>query len=377
MIPCQRHLFDIPDEIAYLNCAYISPLANSVKQAGLEGVARKSQPWRIVTADFFSESERARGLFARLIGASAEDVALVPSASYGLAVAMANLGIEPDQHIIVVQDQFPSNVYPWRELARERGAHVITVDRPEDADWTAAIGARIDERTGIVALPNCHWTDGGLVDLVAIGARCREVGAALVLDVTQSLGAMPFEVGAVRPDYLACATYKWLLGPYSMGFCYVAPHRHEGRPLEHNWIHRKDSEDFAGLVAYRDEYQPGARRYDVGERSNFALMPMVVAALEQIFEWGVDEIAETLGNRTAAIAQRATGLGLSSVASHLRADHFLGLRFAGGVPAGLPERLGEKNVFVSVRGDSMRVTPHLWVNDGDVDRLFEVLEATL
>ena len=157
-------------------------------------------------------------------------------------------------------------------------------------------------------LPNCHWTDGGLVDLVAIGARCREVGAALVLDVTQSLGAMPFEVGAVRPDYLACATYKWLLGPYSMGFCYVAPHRHEGRPLEHNWIHRKDSEDFAGLVAYRDEYQPGARRYDVGERSNFALMPMVVAALEQIFEWGVDEIAETLGNRTAAIAQRATGL---------------------------------------------------------------------
>ncbi len=377
MIPCQRHLFDIPDEIAYLNCAYISPLAKSVKQAGLAGVARKSEPWRIVPPDFFTESERARSLFARLIGASAEDVALVPSASYGLAVAMANLPIERDQHIIVVQDQFPSNVYPWRELARERGAHVITVARPEDNDWTTAISGYIDERAKIVTLANCHWTDGSLIDLVAVGARCREVGAALVLDVTQSLGAMPFDVGAVQPDYLACATYKWLLGPYSMGFCYVAPHRQEGRPIEHNWIDRKNSEDFAGLVAYRDEYQPGARRYDVGERSNFALMPMVIAALEQILAWGVDEIAETLGDRNAAIAQRATGLGMSSVPGHLRAGHFLGLRFAQGVPTGLAERLAAKNVFVSVRGDSMRVTPHLWVNDGDVDRLFEVMEAAL
>ena len=377
MISVQRHLFDIPDDIAYLNCAYISPLLKSVREAGLKGVARKSRPWEIAPADFFSESEQARAAFARLVGATADDIALAPSASYGIAVAAANVKVEAGGRIIVLEDQFPSNVYPWRETARERGAELVTVQRPPDGDWTEAVATAIDERTGVVALPHCHWTDGSLIDLEGIGARCRDAGAALVLDLTQSLGALPFDVQTVRPDYVACATYKWLLGPYSMGFCYVAPQHREGRPLEHNWIDRANSENFAGLVNYRDDFQPGARRYDVGERSNFALMPMVIVALEQILAWGVDDIAETLADRTSAIVQRASGLGLSSVPGHLRAGHFLGLRFAGGVPAGLPEQLAAEKVYVSVRGDSMRVTPHLWVNDADIDRLFAVLERTL
>ncbi len=377
MISVQRHLFDIPDDIAYLNCAYISPLLKSVREAGLKGVARKSRPWEIAPADFFSESEQARAAFARLVGATADDIALAPSASYGIAVAAANVKVEAGGRIIVLEDQFPSNVYPWRETARERGAELVTVQRPPDGDWTEAVATAIDERTGVVALPHCHWTDGSLIDLEGIGARCRDAGAALVLDLTQSLGALPFDVQTVRPDYVACATYKWLLGPYSMGFCYVAPQHREGRPLEHNWIDRANSENFAGLANYRDDFQPGARRYDVGERSNFALMPMVIVALEQILAWGVDDIAETLADRTSAIAQRASGLGLSSVPGHLRAGHFLGLRFAGGVPDGLPEQLAAEKVYVSVRGDSMRVTPHLWVNDADIDRLFAVLEGTL
>jgi selenocysteine lyase/cysteine desulfurase len=378
MIPCQRHLFDIPDDIAYLNCAYISPLMHAAREAGERGVHRKCRPWELFPPDFFDTAEEARALFAKLIGASAEDVTIVSAASYGIALAAANLRVEGGQRIIVLQEQFPSNVYSWREIAREKNVELVTLARPEDDDWTRAILDGIDDRTVIVALPHCHWTDGSLIDLVRVGERCREVGAALVLDTTQSLGALPLDVTEVQPDFMVSATYKWLLGPYGLGLCYVAPKHQDGRPIEHNWIDRLNSEDFSGLVDYRDEYQPGARRYDVGERGNIHLLPMAVVALRQLLDWGVADIQETLRARTDAIAERAADLGIGAVPRDKRAGHYLGLRFAGGVPAGLPERLAAEKVFVSVRGrDAVRVTPHLWVNDADVDRFFGVLEAAV
>ena len=184
----------------------------------------------------------------------------------------------------------------------------------------------MDKNTAIVALPGCHWTDGALIDLVKIGSRCREIQATFILDATQSLGALPFSVREVQPDFLIAAGYKWLFGPYSLGFMYVSPCYQGGKPLEHNWINRKNSQDFAGLVNYRDEFQPGARRFDVGERSNFVLMPMAKAALQQILDWKVSEIASTLSQMTNQIADRANELGLNVAPAHQRAGHMLGLR---------------------------------------------------
>jgi selenocysteine lyase/cysteine desulfurase len=377
MIPSQRHLFDIPRDVAYLNCAYMSPLMRHVVEIGRQAVARKGQPWTIRPADFFSGPETARSLFARLIGADADGVALVPSAGYGIAVAARNLAPRPGQTIVLLADQFPANVYAWRELARATGAGIVTVRRGPDGDLSAALLAAIDERTAVVACPHCRWTDGALIDLVAVGRAARAVGAALVLDLTQSAGALPVDVAEVQPDFLTAATYKWLLGPYAMGFLYAAPHRRAGMPLEQGWMNRAGAEDFARLVDYQDAYRPGARRYDMGEAPNFGLLPMTVAALEQILAWGVADIQTTLAARTAAIATRAAALGLTSTPTPLRAGHFLGLGFPEGLPPGLPDRLAAENVHVSVRGASLRVTPHLWNDDEDVDRLFAALEATL
>ena len=120
MIASQRHLFEIPDDIAYLNCAYMSPLMKPVVAASSIGLQRKATPWTVTPQDFFTESERARGLFGRLIGAPADDVAIVPSASYGIATAAANLPVSAGQEILVLRDQFPSNVYSWRDLAAEQ-----------------------------------------------------------------------------------------------------------------------------------------------------------------------------------------------------------------------------------------------------------------
>ena len=377
-IPNQRDLFDIPDDVAYLNCGYMGPLMHSVVEAGERGIRAKARPWDITADDFFEGGERAREGFARIIGADAEGVALVPAASYGLSCAARNLDVAAGDRLVVLSEQFPSIVYTWREVAETHGATLVTVPRPEDDDWSRATLDAVDERTAAVALPHCHWTDGGRLDLERIGARCREVGAALVLDLTQSAGALRFDAGAVRPDYVICAGYKWLLGPYSLGFLWVAPERRGGRPIEFNWIGRAGSEDFARLIDYRDEYQPGARRFDVGERSNFILVPMLNAALDQLLAWGVESIEATLGARNADIAARAARLGLGSAPAALRAGHFLGLRFPGGdLPAGLLDSLAAERVHVSVRGASMRVTPHLYNTEEDVDRLFAALERVL
>jgi len=378
LLPSQRTLFDIPDDVAYLNAAYMGPMSKAAVAAGEAGMRRKLHAWSITPADFFTESETVRTLFARLLQATADDIALVPSASYGMAVAANILPSKAGQTILTLAEQFPSNVYPWMALAKETGATFVSIPRPADDDWTSLVLARIDARTGIVALPHCHWTDGGLLDLVAIGAACRKVGAALCIDATQSAGVLPFDLAAVQPDFLVVGGYKWLLGPYSYGYLYVAKRWQDGAPIEQNWIARKDSENFAGLVNYKSDYQPGARRFDVGERSNFALAPAARESLEYLLGLGTARIHATLKHRNDAIAARAKDeLGLDSVPANRRAGHYLGLRFGGAVPDGLPARLATEKVFVSVRGASMRVTGHVYTTDADIERLFRVLRAAL
>ncbi len=377
MIPCQRELFTIPENVAYFNCAYTSPLLKSAAAIGQHALTRKSAPWALTTDFFFSDLNANRRLFAALVEASPEDVAIIPSVSYGIALAARNLPVEAGQTIVVLQDQFPSNIYSWHRLARDCGADIVRVPRPADGNWTSAVLTAITPRTAVAALPHCHWTDGTLIDLVAVGRHCRACQSALVVDGTQSLGAMPFSVSQIQPDFLVTTAHKWLLGPYSYGFCYIAPRWQDGHPLEENWLNRAGAEDFARLVDYREAYQDGAKRFDAGEASNFNLAPIAGEALRQILSWGVVAIAETLRARTDAIAERAAGLGLEVAPAAYRAPHLIGLRHPRGFPSDLPARLAEANVFASARGDSIRIAPHLYNTDADVERLFQVLRAQL
>ena len=373
----QRDLFEMEDGVAYLNCAYMSPLLREAREIGEAAVARRSRPWEIKPSDFFEDAETARGLFARLVGGDADGVAIVPSVSYGISLAAANVPVREGQNILILEDQFPSNVYAWRELARNRKANVIAVPRPGDHDWTEAVLGLLDDRVAVVAVPNCHWTDGALLDLAAVGARAREVGAALVVDGIQSLGAHPFDVSEVGPDFLVASSYKWLLGPYGLGFVYVGEAYLEGAPLEHNWINRRGSENFSGVTDYQDVFQPGARRYDAGERSNFVLLPMVIAALRRILDWGVGNVSETLGALTDRVEAEAGRLGVEAVPARRRARHMVGLRLGPGAAPDLAERLAAENVFVSVRAGSVRVSPHLYNTEEDVERLFSVLAGVM
>ena len=374
-IPSQRHLFSIPDSHAYLNTAYMSPLMSSVVSAMESGLAEKISPWNYKAEQFFTDVNRARGLAARVFGTQAENVAIVPSASYGIQTAANAISLRKGQNILVLEDQFPSHIYPWQARAAQVGAHVNILPTPDNDDWTRVVLAAMDKNTAVIAVPQTHWSTGATLDLAAIRGALDSVGGALVLDLTQSLGAQPFDASKVRPDFAVAATYKWLLGPYSCGFLYVDPKWHDARPLEENWINRAGSEDFGGLTHYRADYQAGAVRFDMGEKSNPAQMRGASAALSQILEWGVDSIAQTLLAKTTLIESELEPLGLR--AAKIRAPHYLGLRREGGLPAGLLQTLTKQHIFVSVRGPALRVTPHLYTNQSDIERFIEALRRIL
>ncbi len=377
MLGSQRALFDLPEDVVWLNCAQHSPALRSVTAAALSGIERKRHPWRLGPAQYQDDVAELRGLFGRLIGAKAGDIAIVPSVSYAISLAAANLSVPRGRQVVVLEEQFPSNIYPWRAAAARDGGAVVTVAGPADGDSTAAVLAALDERCAVLALPNHHWMDGGWLDLPRLAAAARDLGAALVLDATQSIGAAPFDVAAVRPDFLMAGAYKWLLGPYSFGFLYAAPHRQLGRPLEEAWSSRENSHDNSRLTDYSETYFPDARRYDVGERGNYIAVPMAAAGIRQILDWRVPAIADSIAPLVEALATGAEALGLKATPAAHRAPHFLGLRAERTLRADLVERLREEKIYLSQRGDSLRVSPHLYNDMAEVERLLESLARLL
>jgi selenocysteine lyase/cysteine desulfurase len=373
----QRGLFAVPPEIAYFNTATLSPQLHRVREAGEAALDRRGRPWTISPDDWFADVERLRGLFGGLVGGDADGVALIPATSYGFAVAARNLPLASGDRVLVLAEEYPSGIYSWRVAARATGAEILTVHRRPGQTWTDAILPALDESVRVVSVPHVHWTDGAAVDLAAVSARTHELGARLVIDGSQSIGAMPLDVNALAPDFVMSVGYKWLLGPLGVSYLYVADEHRDGEPLEQNWIAREGSEDFARLADYRDEYQPGARRFDVGQRTNFELVPMAIAALEQLRDWEVGRVATTLSRVTGTIADASTALGLDPLPADERGPHLLGVRLPDAIRSDVVRRLAELDCYAAVRGEMLRIAPHLHVTDTDIERLLHALASVI
>ncbi len=375
-IPNQRDAFDLPDDLTFLNCAAQSPALKVSFAAGERGLRRKLHPWSEERGNLSSEMAEARRLFGAMIGAEAHCIALMTSTSYGTAIAAANLRVRPGQKIVVLQDQFPSNYYCWQHLAARDNGHMVVVARPEDGDWTAAVLDAIDGDIGLVALPNCHWTDGGRLDLEAIAKCVHDVGAAFVIDATQSIGAQPFDVGKLDPDFVACSAYKWLLSPDAVGFLYVAPRHLGGRPIEDNHAGRISESSMELSAGYGRNYLPDASRFDQGAADSMIHMPMAVTALQQLLDWRIPDIAESLRPLTDYAAELAEARGWRVPPRDHRVAHFIGL-YAGDLPGDLDAQLRARNIFISLRGGAIRISPHLFNTKADIDRLFATLDDIL
>ena len=377
----QRAKFSIPRDVTYLNCAYMSPLMKSVERAGIAGIQRKRNPFTISPDDFFHESETLRKEFAKLINIQEpRRIVMVPSVSYGIANVAKNVLLANGDKIIIAAEQFPSNYYPWHRLTQETGSTLHVVAAPDTLEsrgrkWNERILDAIDARTRIVSLGHVHWADGTRFDLAQIRKRTRDVGALLIIDGTQSVGALPFDVKQIQPDALVCGGYKWLMGPYSIGLAYYGPYFDNGKPVEENWINRRNSENFTQLVNYQEDYQSGSLRYEVGEHSNFILVPMMQEALEQINRWkhvNIQSYCEKI-SQPAIKKLRAAGFWIEE--ENQRGHHLFGVRFPKGVSLDVVrEKIRKKKISVSFRGDSMRVACHVFNDAEDFERLMRALE---
>ncbi|MBW1915512.1 MAG: aminotransferase class V-fold PLP-dependent enzyme [Deltaproteobacteria bacterium] len=372
----QRQLFDIPDEVAYFNCAYYSPQLNASRNRLHNGVNTKNHPWERTPDSFFDDAETIRSLSSAIFGGDSDGFAVIPAASYGISTAAR--AIEPrlqsGDQILVIAEEFPSNILPWKRTAQETCAEISTVPEPKDGNWTQGILDRIVSGVKVVAVSTCHWTNGSYIDLLPIGKACRDINAILVVDGTQTLAAMPFSIENIQPDFLVAAGYKWLLCPYGFSLLYVSEQWRNARPLEETWLARDNAENFAELVKYSDAYMPGARRFDVGEKCTPTILPGVIAALEQIKAWGVKRISKSL-----AIVNKQIGLHLEQLGFHLpsesqRCPHMLGALFPERFRGNLVSELAKRNVYISQRGNALRFAPHLHVNNHDINRLLKALE---
>ena len=375
---CQKTKFILSKKVIYLNCAYMSPMLKKVEKAGFKGIKQKRKPYHITPIDFFKTSDLVKKRFSSIIDCENHNrIAIIPSASYGLANVVNNISIKEKDEIILLDEQFPSNVYPWLNLKERSKAKLVFIKRPDTLidsgkKWNEEILAAITNKTKVVAIGNIHWACGTLFDLIAIRKKTAEVGALLIIDGTQSIGALPLSIEKIQPDALICAGYKWLMGPYSIGVAYYGNYFDKGIPIEDNWINRRGSENFSGLINYSDNYGELASRYNVGEQSNFILLPMLLAGLNQIESWGVKNIQDYCKNLISEEIKKVNQKKYWIEKENYRANHLFGIKQLDN-KINLIEKLKSKKISVSVRGDKIRVSPHVYNDKREIKKLFECL----
>lgn len=376
MLPCQKHLFSLTEEVTYLNCATMSPFLRSVEKIGIENLRRKSNPQHIESEHFFSDRKILKERFATLIDApDPNSVAIIPSVSYGIATVVKNIPFEKGDEIIVLEDQFPSNIYAWKQLEPGKMIKVITIPAPPLIEgrgklWNENLLNTISERTKVVAIPQIHWSDGTLFNLKEIRDKTNEVGAYLIIDGTQSIGAVPFSVSEITPDALICGGYKWMMGAYGLGMAYYNERFHDGSPIEDNWINHMGSENFTGLAKYNPEFKPKSTRYDMGESSNFILVPMLSEGIRQLLDWtptGIQKYCQVITAEGIAVLRNH---GYFVEEEKYRAYHLFGIFCTGKKSiTQLKQRFMRENIKVSFRGESIRVAPHLYNSGEDIEKL--------
>ena len=382
MLTDQRSLFSLPDGLHYLNCASRSPYPVATMEAGRAAVERMLVPVSKAPEDYFAQSEAFRTKIAALVGCSADQVAITPAVSYGIAVAAHNWPLEPGRTVVVPEGEFPSDVYAWIAACERTGASMVTIERPTPGEgfaarWSQLMIDAIDDRTAVVSLSSVLWADGTAFDLVAIASRAREVGALVVVDATQSLGAAPFPYADVQPDLLLCSAYKWLFCPNQFAISVVGDRLIDTDPFEHHWSNRAGSEDTTG-TGLRDTFRSGARRFDVGGHSNDITLSMANASLDQVLAWGAAPIADYCARLMRPLLDHLASSPYTVAGHDDHLPHIVGIHhqdFATTKRA--MAEINKRNIRVSLRGEFIRISPHLYNTPEDIDVLTEALDAAL
>lgn len=371
----RRHEFPVAARKIFLAHGGVCPLPRRVADAIRDYATRATEDDQeeIVEQEILPQT---RALAATLIGAEPEEVALVGPTSLALSFIAGGLNFRKGDNILVYQDDYPSNVYPWMAMA-DRGLEVRFLNvrqwgriRPVDV-----IG-QTDEQTRLVALASCHFVAGWRLDLPAIGRALRERGIRLCIDGIQTLGAFP--TAAADCDFMAADAHKWLLGPSGTGIMYVRQSRQaELRPTTWGWNNLK----CPSFVALEDlVWRSGAQRYEAGSYSWLGLVGLR-AALLLLLEVGVEAIAAELLRKRAWVIPALQNQGwtvLHADAPPANAGGAISFHRDGADLPALHRRLLEADIVTSLRSDRagrkyIRLTPHFYNTDAELHRVLELL----
>ncbi|MEY4794663.1 MAG: hypothetical protein RL724_1599, partial [Pseudomonadota bacterium] len=292
---------------------------------------------------------------------------------YGVAVAGKIFAPPAGTRVLLVEDDHSSPVLEWMTRANAQGFTVEVVRRPGNGDWTSAVLeaiARPGAPVSLASISSVHWADGGAIDIASIAPALRAKGAALLVDATHGAGVTPIDVKTLDPDFLIFPTYKWVLGPYGRAFMYIAKRRQEGVPLEQTGFGRRAIASEAAPYLKDTNFAPTARRFDMGERDHFISLEMAAVGMEMMAEWGAGAISARLGVLTDRLAE---GLASESLTEkRFRVPHILSIGFPGGMPEGLVEKLAAAGAHVAPRLGRVRISPHVYNDEADVDRFLEI-----
>ena len=349
----------------WLNAAHQGPLPRLAAEAAGDALAAKLAPHRIGDEAFVEVPGRLRELLGRLIGAPAQEIILGNSASWGFQVLANGLPWRPGDEVLVLADEFPATVFPW--LVTERhGVTVRQLELGEPVLEPERLQQELSPRTRVVAVNWVRSLTGHVVDIASLNQVCERSGVHLVLNVTQGLGALPFDVRRHRVAAISCSGFKWLCGPYATGFAWIRPDVLQTmRPVQAYWLALPDGVELdlnrEGEHRLRDDL--GARAYDVFGTANFLNFIPWAAALEYLLAQGIQAVAD----HDQALVEQLTGLledrGYRFISPTGAGQRAAIVVISAADPArnqAAYRRLTDAGVDAALRAGNIRLSPHLY-----------------
>ena len=378
MLISQKHLFTIDENIHYLNCAYMAPILKSCENASIKAIKEIRNPYTFNPEKFFSISDDVRTEFSKIIQSKANEVAIMPSTSYGFSNALNNIKKNSKKtNAITIENEFPSGYFSIKKWTETNEKKLIVINRNNLSaqHWNQKIIESITDKTSVVLASSIHWMNGTKLDLKKIREKCKSTDTYFIVDGTQSVGAIPINVKELNIDALICASYKWLFGPYSMALGYFSEKFNTGIPIEESWMNRSNAKDFSNLTNYDTNYKPNAGRYNVGQTSNFILSPIMLEGLKQINKWGVENIYKYCSKLFDTLKINCQNIDVSFEHYDYFSPHLFSLGLPNTTnPKELKEKLDKNKVYVSLRGNNLRISLNVFNNIEDIEKLVEIIK---
>jgi selenocysteine lyase/cysteine desulfurase len=374
----RQEWFEIEDA-TYLNLAGESPMPKVSIRAVQAALEAKKYPHHKPDSTFFEVPNRIRASIAKLIGGKPEEIALTSGASAGVAAVAYALTWKPGDEVITAKGEFPLQYTTWKPMEEREGLKLKIVSPRERFITADDLIAAITPRTRLVSVSMVRYDDGSLLDAARVADACHKQGVLLLLDVSQSCGALPMDVNQLGADFMVCAGYKWLLGPFGTGF-FWAKSEHLGivRPGPFNWMAVEGSHNFAALNFEDPKPAANAKRWDSPEWAsyfNFNLVAMDVS-VDFVVRMGPELVAAHNHKLIELLFERLPKdryVIASPTDAARRGPYGCFAARSREKTAEVYQRLRKENVVVSLREGNIRVSPHLYNTERDIDRLISVV----